>query len=54
MRLPKSFPGGKTTSLLIAAIAIIGMTAGIGAYTYLNKTDSKPEIGHQDRQLDWQ
>jgi len=44
MRLPKSLPDGKTTTLLVAVIAIIGMAAGIGAYTYLNKSDSKPEI----------
>lgn len=38
------FPGGKANSLLIAAIAIIGLAAGIGAYHYFNKTENKARL----------
>lgn len=44
MRRLISVPKGKATNLLVAAIAIIGMAAGIGAYTYFNKPVSKPKI----------
>ena len=48
MSLSKVFPGnitskGKATNLIVAAIAVIGMAAGIGTYTYLKKSADKPK-----------
>jgi len=42
MRLPISQTRGKATNLIIAAIGIIGLAAGIGVYSYLNQPD-KPK-----------
>ena len=40
MRLPIKQTKGKTTNLIIIAIGIIGLAAGVGVYSYLNKADA--------------
>jgi len=40
--LPKIVAAGKATSLIIAAIAVVGLAAGVGVYRYVNKQPDKP------------
>ena len=43
MRLPKTWPKGKATGWLMAAVAVLGLAAGVGAYSYINKPANKPK-----------
>jgi peroxiredoxin len=43
MYSPRLAATGKATGLIIAAVAIIGLAAGIGAYRYLKTSADKPQ-----------
>lgn len=40
MRLPIKQTRGKATNLIVVAIGIIGLAAGVGVYSYLNQADA--------------
>ncbi len=43
MRLPKTCPKGKATGWLMAAVAVLGLAAGAGTYSYIYKPANKPK-----------